>query len=552
MKTVCALGRWLEGRRPRALLAVAALLFLSGGNICAQTVTVDGSQVFQTIEGFGVNVNHRSWTNNEVQPVIDAFIDQAGMTLFRIIWDNTDWEATNDNSNPNVMNWSYYNQIYSGPEFQQLWGLMGYLNRRGITNGVMVNFQGPGPAWLGGTNLTPGLENEWAEMIASLFIYARNTEHLQFTLNDPDNEPDVYVTDNKADTSEGVMMGCYQYTNALHCLAQQLDNNGMSDLRFVAPDSQTEFGYLWQMMNDPVVMAKMAHVGLHSYQAGGTESAGMYQMLQGPPFNGMTFWMTEFNVWCYSCEWYATNVYVWQDFRNTAGYLLNHLTNGASAGIVWEGYDSYYRILNNWSCWGLFAANGQFAVPRIYTPRKNFYTVSQISKFVRPGARRIAVRGSLGSLQLVAFYHPVTGQITLTGVNPNSSSANLSVTLASLPAVSLLDLYYTDSNTNLAFRASCRVTNSVFVATVPADCVFTFVGQDPSKILPCLNITAGSTNFTISWSASLANYFLATTTNLAATGSWTTLTNVPRLAGGFANVPLAPSGRQQYFRLQHY
>ena len=80
-----ALGRRLEDQ-PRALLVFAAMLFLPGGNICAQTVTVDGSQVFQTIEGYGVNVNHRSWTNNELPPVLDAFIDQAGMTLFRIIW----------------------------------------------------------------------------------------------------------------------------------------------------------------------------------------------------------------------------------------------------------------------------------------------------------------------------------------------------------------------------------------------------------------------------------------------------------------------------------
>jgi hypothetical protein len=460
-----------------ALPILAAFLILFGGSVRAATVLVDGSQTYQVIEGFGVNVNHRSWTNNELQPVLDAFIDQAGMTLFRVIYDNTDWETSNSSPDPATINWNYYNQVYTNSEFQALWGIMRYLNQRGITNGVMVNFQGPGPQWMGGTNLTSGLENEWAKMIASLFIYARNTQHLAFSLIAPNNEPDQYVTNNNADTSEGVMMGYYQYTNALHCLAQVLDTNGMSDVRFVAPDSASEFSYLWQMMNDPVVMAKLAHVGLHSYQAGGVDSAGMYSTLQDPPFNGMTFWMTEFNVWCTPCEWEGKNVYTWTDFRNTAAYLLSHLANGASAGIVWEGYDSYYRILNNWSCWGLFAASGQYDVPKIYTPRKNFYTVAQISKFVRPGARRIGVSGSLDLLQLLAFYHPGSGQLTLTGVNPDSNPVSLSGTLSTLPDVTLLDLYYTDIDNNLVHSASLPVTNGLFTATVPADCVFTLVGS---------------------------------------------------------------------------
>ncbi len=548
MKVKFVLGRWWEGMRPSCFLAVVVFLSLSGDNLCAQNVTIDGSQVFQTIEGFGVNVNHRSWTNNELQPVLDAFIDEAGMTLFRVIWDNTDWEGTNDNADPNVMNWAYYNQVYSAPEFQQLWGIMGYLNQRGITNGVMVNFQGPGPVWMGGTNyLIAGYENEWAEMIASLFIYARNTQHLQFSLIAPDNEPDCYMG---IYGSEGVRMTFYQYPTALHCLAQQLDNHGMSDVRFVAPDAQSGSGYLWQMMNDPVVMAKMAHVGIHSYFGGGDGSAGVQQILKDPPFNGMTFWMTEFNVWCTACEWSGTNTYSWDDCRDTASYLLAHLTNGASGGIVWEGYDSYYRILNNWSCWGLFAANGQFAVPKIYTPRKNFYTVAQITKFVRPGAHRIAVIGSPGTIQLLAFYHPDTGQLTLTGVNSASSPVNLSVALTSLPAVSMLGLYYTDIATNLAYGATCRVTNSTFAVTLPAKCVFTLVGQDSSKIVPTLTIAARSNSFTISWSGALTDYFLETTTNLG-TPSWTPLANDPQLAGGLIEVTLVPAGRQQYFRLHH-
>ncbi|MFZ0827714.1 MAG: hypothetical protein WAO02_09860, partial [Verrucomicrobiia bacterium] len=103
-----------------------ALLLLCPASQAA-TITIQGAQTNQVIDGFGVNINHRGWNNDELKPVVDALTDQAGMTLFRVIYDKTDWEATNDNSDPNVMNWSYYSQVYSSADFQKMWGLAAYL-----------------------------------------------------------------------------------------------------------------------------------------------------------------------------------------------------------------------------------------------------------------------------------------------------------------------------------------------------------------------------------------------------------------------------------------
>ncbi|MGO8675015.1 MAG: beta strand repeat-containing protein, partial [Limisphaerales bacterium] len=51
----------------------------------APAITINGGLTYQVIDGFGVNANHRSWNNNELQPVLDALIDQGGMTLFHVI-----------------------------------------------------------------------------------------------------------------------------------------------------------------------------------------------------------------------------------------------------------------------------------------------------------------------------------------------------------------------------------------------------------------------------------------------------------------------------------
>jgi O-glycosyl hydrolase len=457
--------------RPRAdWLAVSLLLALAGPALAA-TVTVDGAQTYQVIDGFGVNANHRNWTNNELKPVLDALVDQAGLTLFRVVYDNTDWEQTSVyNSNPTNINWTYYNSVYSSPDFEALWGMAGYLNQRGITNGLMFNFQGAGPAWMADTMLFSGYEDEWAEMIASLVIYARNNRHLQFHLVAPDNEPDN-LTDPRL---QGIYMDTDQYITALDNLAARLDANGLSDVRLVGPDlAYTSLDWLAAMTNDPVLMAKLASFGFHSYQNSGGGSDGVYGFLQSSPYPDHPFWMTEFNVWCDVCESCSGGTNSWDYAFNMVQYLLAHLANGASAGLVWEGYDSFYNILNCWSYWGLFAVNDINATPKTYSPRKQFYALAQISKFVRPGAQCIDASGATDPLVLLAFYHTNYAQITLTGVNTDSQAAVLFGTLTNLPAATNLDLYYTSPDTNLAWAGSFPVANGAFTATIPANCIFT-------------------------------------------------------------------------------
>jgi O-glycosyl hydrolase len=509
----------------------------------AATVTFNGGVTYQTIDGFGANINHRSWTNDDLKPVIDALVDQAGMTLFRVIYDKPDWEATNENVSPYVMNWDYYNQVYSSAEFQKLWGLVAYLNRKGISNGVMFNFQGNGPAWLGSPALNTGMEPEWAQMVASLLIYARQTNQLQFGLVGPDNEMDQ--------TSQGVNMTASQYVTALHDLSQLLDTNGMSDLQFVGPDlANISTTYMSQMMADPVVMSKVAHFGVHTYSDNGGGSAGVYSYIQGSAYPDRTFWVTEFNVWCSVCDFGQLGTYDWTYCKGTAEYLMQHLLNNASAGLVWEGYDSQYNYLSplQWSFWGLFGVDDTNAVDKTYTARKHFYTLAQLSKFVRPGAQRIGVSGSVSSLSpLLAFNHPTLGLVTIVGINTSGSAATLSGALTSLPAVPYLDLYYTSATTNLTYVGTAAVTNGLFSATIPADCVFTLASfARVTAAIAYPGAVPGSV--VISWPSSAMGWRVQQSTDLSSP-SWTNLTAVPVVDATNASVTIGPLPGNSFFRL---
>jgi O-glycosyl hydrolase len=474
-------------------LVILSLLFCCALTT-ARAITVDGTQTNQVVDGFGVNVNFRSWNGAELQPVLDAFIDQAGMTLFRVAHDLSDWEATNDNTNANSINWDYFNGVFASGEFPKLWDIFAYLNSRGITNGAYFCFMGWGPSWMmdtDGHTLMAGMEEEWAETITAAVLYARNTRGLQFSLLAPDNEPEQ--------DAEGIRMSVPIYTNALHRLALKLDANGLGDLRLVGPDTILDPSYLPAMLADPVVMAKVGRVGLHSYGGAGQGSTGIAALLTNSPYPSLPFWMTEFNVSCSTCDSGTRGTYDWNYCEGTAAYLLYHLLNGASGGLVWEGYDSVYAHHGYvWSYWGLFAVDDETAPVKTYTPRKNFYTLSQITKWVRPGAQRIGVTGAdWPFVPLVAFKHPASGQVTLVGINTDTSADTLSGTLASLPGLTHLDLFYTTATTNLASGGSVAVSNGVFSALIPADCIFTLTGTPgaPGVISAMLTAPAPGAQF---------------------------------------------------------
>jgi hypothetical protein len=361
------------------------------------------------------------------------------------------------------------------------------------------------------------MEAEWAEMVASLLICARQTNHLQFGLVGPDNEMDQ--------TPQGVNMTAAQYATALHELSQILDTNGLSDLRFVGPDMAVGgTTYLPEMLADPVVMSKVAHFGMHGYSPGGVGSDGVYNYLQSTDYPDRNFWMTESGAWCAACDAGMPGTYDWTYCKQTVDYLMRHLLNNASAELVWEVYDSQYNYYNplQWSFWGLFGVDDINAVVRTYTPRKTFYTLAQLSKFVRPGAQRIGVSDSTSSFSpLLAFKHAGLGQITIVGINTSGSAATLSGTLASLPTVPRLNLYYTSATANLTNGGSVAVINGSFSARIPADSVFTLTGY--TRVLTQLAVTP--TNATVAPGRTqqfkaIGTYSDGSTSNLTSRVSW--------------------------------
>ena len=265
---------------------------------------------------------------------------------------------------------------------------------------------GPTPAWMGSPKITPGMEDEWAEMLASLVYYAKVTRGLQFNLLGPANEVDW-------DGIEGPQVTADQYVLLLHKLAVKLDALGLTDIRLVGPDTaQAGVGvndYFPALMSDPVIMAKMAHLSFHNY---GDQSANADAVIKASAYPTKDFWVTEAGM---GIDYYGPE------------RLMMQIKNGATSAGVWDA-----RAVQPYQ-----PRRADDRSRRRRGSHGRCPTRSSSSSSSRRRAQRIGT--SPQSVVAIAFYNPSSGQITIVGHN-QTGSRNMRISLANLPAVGAMQL----------------------------------------------------------------------------------------------------------------
>jgi uncharacterized repeat protein (TIGR01451 family) len=459
--------------------------------------TVDGSQIFQTMNGTGVNINVNSWNGGQLQPALDALSNTNGTTVWRVIRDPMDW-VSSESRIPllHSLDPTTLQQVYEAPKMQDIWNTLGYLNQKGIAgNQIKLNFMGWTPTWLGGSGaygissyITSGKESEFATMVASLVYYGRKVKNLNFTLLSPLNESDWNCL-------EGPCVGASQYATVLHDLVTELNYMGLSDVRIVGPDTASSpSAYTSAMMADSVIAGQVDHLSFHQYN--GSASLGSSY----PPRN---YWLTEAGAICTPCDTGGTpSQGEWAFASQTSDYLLGDLANGFASVLVYDGYDSFYYHHNSFATTGLLAYNQTTGV---YTPRTRFYTNAQINAFISPGAVRIAENDSISALgKVVAYYNSTTGKITIIGHNTGSSSIAINGQLLNLPAISSLAIYQTNSSVNLQRGTDVPVTGGTFTVTIPADTFFSMTGGGGPTFSISGTAGVGGATVTLSGAASAA------------------------------------------------
>jgi len=439
-----------------------------------KVVRIDGSRTFQRFDGIGVNANTRSWNGRELEPALNLLLDSMHATIWRVLVETVEkWEHVNDNNDPFTFNWAYYNKLYETPKFRKAWEMIKYLNDRNITDNLMINFMGFAPEWMGVRIIEPKYEDEYVEMIVSFFYYALKNKGLKFGLIAPTNESEHHCC------KEGPHLNGEQHARILRKLIDRMESLGiMGNIKLVAPDNaNTEIAikeYLPAMMKDPVIMSHLAHIGVHSY---GGYFKGFTDYVEKSAYPKTSHWVTEWNAWCQGCDEGILGEYNYTFASKCVNHLIDLLQHGAQAAIAWEGYDSYYEhhAPSPFSYWGMLAYNKE---TNTYTPRRNFYAIQQVARFIHPGSKRIFTSNIGDSIRTVAYYDSAQHQFALAGVNQTGGPVTFDGILSGLPARSKLQLYVTDETHNVSKIADVAVHGKYFTVQIPKKCIFTLVGSD--------------------------------------------------------------------------
>jgi O-glycosyl hydrolase len=427
-------------------------------------VHVDASQTYQQIDGFGVNINSR-YFDTRLLPAMDLLANDLGATLYRVdIWGKSNWIDPTGSLGRAALDPSHQAEILSGEIFRRGWDMMRWLNQHGIQ--PYLTASGIVPTWmLAEDGKTLADYDAFAEMMAAMLDWAKNKEKLDFTLFGPLNETDI-------GDPEGPTVDPMGYVKACEALDAKLSARELDDIRFVvAEQSHFDANYIAALANSPRLKERIAVFALHDYS---DISPARYEeinaVLRSSPQAGKPLWMTEFGDLEQSGEreWYVAWV--------MASRLFDQLEAGYRAALAWDAYDNYHDHDEYWTIYGLLRTG-----LRAHTPKKRYYALKQVYRFVRPGFLRLEVLSDDENLRVLAFASPDLKQVTVVGINAGLLPARLNVVLNNFPAElksEKINLYLTgeQQNCTLAQAIPMQGGNWPFTgidACIPPATIFT-------------------------------------------------------------------------------
>jgi len=444
-------------------------------------IKIDPGQPQQLIQGFGLNYTGPYFRNDQ-KAMFDMLIDDLGATMFRVVpyLVYSNWEETNDNDDPKVMNWEYYNDRYSTPIFEATWNGLRYLNSRGIR--PMIALMGPVPTWMMDDkapppqhkvcqekvlprlqgHLNPAMYDEFAEEVVSMVEYARNQAHVDFEYFSPFNETDCYPV-------EGPRIDPEEAPKVLDAVARRLKKEGLGDIRLAVADNAV----ITNDYTDPILKDEelMKQVGVFSFHTYGEESVGpQVARVRASKHPQVPVWLTEYGDLNDEDKTFDNQ---WKHFSLAANRrALTALNQGASALFFFDAFDDYEECARRLCYYGLFCSSSH-----IYSPKKSYYATRQLYHFVRPGWRRIAATSEAAGLTLSAFQGSAADALVIVGVKEGGPGHFRIELPPAAPAPANWELYETTRELDCQKIMTVPVREGAAEIDLPREAVFTLIGR---------------------------------------------------------------------------
>lgn len=388
-------------------------------------INVDAGKSYQTIDGFGVNINPAGyWRDGRLIPVLDLLIHDLGATLFRLDpYGFTNWVDPDDSADRAALNPETYARSYRSGVFLDAWAMARYLNLKGLE--PLLNVSGIVPRWMcGGDGKTLTDLEAYADILASLARWAKEEEGVRFHLFGPFNETDI-------GPPEGPLLDAAGAARVLCLLADRFAGAGLAEVKFVVADqARFNLDYLRAIAAEPRLRDWVGVAGMHCY--GDFPLAPVRDFLAANDLGAWRYWLTEYG------DLDQTGEREWEAAAASARRLLRGLNDGVQAALAWDAYDNFHGHNDTWSIYGLLRVSVDG-----YRPKKRYHAAKQVYRFVPPGSVRIEAAAGEDFPSIAAFRTP-EGDVTLVGL-VEEEAARLEIRFRDLaPRHRTLRLYLTD------------------------------------------------------------------------------------------------------------
>jgi len=381
----------LKGYKSRGLFSMKPLEVIS--------FRIDLSQIHQKIDGFGVNINSKYWGGGALKPILDLLIDDLGAVLFRVdVYGKSNWIDPDNALGPASLNRENYRRIYKSKVFENGWGMMRYLNERGIM--PYIASSGVVPSWMTSDGATLSKYDYFAEMMHSFVSWANYQEGIRFSLFGPLNETDI-------GPPEGPKVEPEEFAKVIAVLDERF-RDGLENVKFVLPE-QASFNteYVKHLINNPEIAERTGVISMHMYSNIPVEVLSKFVgTVRGSLCGDRSIWMGEYGDLDQSgeMEWYVAWI--------STHRLFNILEAGFNGAIFWDAYDNYHDHDEAWTIYGLLRVGR-----KVFTPKKRYYAAKQVYRFVRPGFVRVDANVESDKVRILAFTDNRRGELSIVGMN---------------------------------------------------------------------------------------------------------------------------------------
>ncbi len=383
----------------------------------AKDAVVDTSKTHQTIDGFGAFMGSGGGT---ATPLAISLAGDIGMSMARIGVIEDEFEPENDNSDPDVIDWTGFHKEALPLETIRLLKL-----RNGLENFILTVWSPPAwmkrnkslnaEGWSTDNKLEPFYYEEYAEHLTALIKTIRYETGIELAAVSLQNEPQFN------EPYASCVVDPNEMRDMIKVVGPRFEREGIGTKIYWAealPAQGAIQNYIMAVKNDPVARRYGNIVAIHNYDAdginvggaGADEWARIYGWAQSGEPKCPT-WMTE-------TSGHANS---WDGALELIGNIYNALVHGnASAWVFWS-----FTVSRDSEVFGLVVDN---------VPTSRFFVSKQIYKFVRPGAVRVDVSSADADVPAAAFRNDREGTLSVILINKSGVPKAVRISGSGVPS----------------------------------------------------------------------------------------------------------------------